>query len=277
MIGHFGQRALLCVLGLTLLSSAGCGGLAAFNLEHIDKGLVVVLPGIDGPSFGTLGVMSSVAANTEMAVGQFDWTIPFGLLLNQTAQGRNRDMAKLLAGRIVDYREAYPGRPVYLIGHSGGTAIAVWTAEYMPPTEKLDGLFLLASSLSAGYDLSRAMRNLNGPIVNVYSSGDSALLSLGTSLIGTMDGVHGRSAGKVGFTRPVSTWGGPSQLVQIPWTPAMRRMGYGGDHFSCCSGQFIKEMLVPQMTSGAAATSVAIGPGSSPAPRPDGQPLYVGR
>ena len=273
---HFGQRALVGLLAVALLSSGGCGGLAAFNLEHIDKGLVVVLPGIDGPGLGTLGVMSAVAENTEMAVGQFDWTIPFGLLLNQTAEWRNRDMAKLLAGRIVEYRKAYPGRPVYLIGHSGGTAVAVWAAEYMPPTEKLDGLFLLASSLSAGYDLSRAMRNLNGPIVSVHSSNDSAILGAGTSLIGTMDGVNGQSAGKVGFTRPVP-WGSGSQLVQIPWTPAMRRMGYSGDHFSCCSGQFVKEVLVPQMTSDAAAMSVAAGPTGAAMARPDGQPLYVGR
>lgn len=242
------QWGLIGLLSAVAVMSSGCG-MVSLNTEYMDNGLVVVLPGIDGPGLGTLGLMTTVADNTELAVGQFDWTLPFGMLLNQTAQWRNRDMGKVLAKKIVAYDEKYPGRPVYLVGHSGGTAIAVWAAEALPPEVKVEGIILLASSLSPGYDLSRALANTRGQIVSVYSAGDSALLGAGTSLIGTMDGVHGQSAGKVGFTPRGGRWGYDGRLVQIPWTPGMRKLGYSGDHFSCCSSGFVAEYLVPVMNT----------------------------
>jgi len=236
---------MLAALGLAALS-VGCEPLAELNAENVDNGLVVVLPGIDGPSLSTLGVMATMASRTDLAVGQFNWTIPFVPLVNQTATGRNRDMARLLADRIVDYRRRHPDRPVYLIGHSGGTAVAVWTAEALPADVKVDGIFLLASSLSPGYNLSRAIAQTRGPIVNVYSKRDSGLLGGGTSMIGTMDGRHGSSAGHVGF-RSRGTWGYGDRLIQIPWKPAMSKLGYNGDHFSVCSPAFLESYVIPRM------------------------------
>ena len=73
----------------------GCELEASLNHEHIDKGLVVVLPGIDGPGLGTGGVMQAVADSTDLAVTQFDWTIPFAMMLNQTLRNTWADLAKI--------------------------------------------------------------------------------------------------------------------------------------------------------------------------------------
>jgi len=241
---HFGLIAGLLTVALL---GGGCEPLAHLNVENVENGLVVVLPGIDGPSLGTASVMGAVANHTDLAVGQFNWTVPFLALYNQTAYGRNRDMAALLADMIVDYKTRYPGRPVYLIGHSGGTAVAVWSAEALPDGMEVQGIFLLASSLSPGYDLSKAMAKTTDQIVNVYSPNDDALLGNGTRIIGTMDGAHCAAAGKVGFHRRSGWRRGGGELVQMGWTPGMRKVGYHGDHFSVCSGEFIAKYVVPRM------------------------------
>lgn len=265
-----GKIGAVVALALVLALGSGCDPLVQLNVDKADNGLVVVLPGIDGPSLGTASVMASVATHTEMAVGQYNWTIPFAMLINQRAIGRNHAMARHLAERIVDYKAEHPGAPVYLIGHSGGTAIAVWTAEALPAGVEIEGMFLLASSLSPGYNLSRAIAKTRGQIVNVYSSHDNALLGNGTSIIGTMDGRHSPSAGKLGFSGR-GGFGYNGKLVQIGWTPAMRKAGYFGDHFSVCSSAFVADYLAPRMeglpdrpTGPALATRTAAPPRLSP-------------
>ena len=249
MRGHLSKAAGAAVLMAAVMTSGGCGSLVTFNAEHIDDGMVFVLPGIDGPGLGPLGVMAAVAENTDLAVRQFDWTIPFGLLFNQTAEWRNRDMGKLLASQIVEYTQQHPGAPVYLIGHSGGTAVAVWAAEALPADVRIEGIVLLASSLSPGYDLSKALARTNGGIVNVFSRSDSGLLGAGTTMIGTMDGVYGQSAGMAGFYQR-GAWGYGGRLVQMEWTGGMSRVGYHGDHFSVCSPSFIAAYIAPMMADG---------------------------
>ncbi|MHC4562828.1 MAG: hypothetical protein ACYS8X_08670 [Planctomycetota bacterium] len=238
-----------------LMAAMVCGGCeleASLNHEHIDRGLVVVLPGIDGPGLGTGGVMQAVADSTDLAVTQFDWTVPFAMMVNQTAEGRNRDMAALLAEQIALYQEKHPGASVYLIGHSGGTAVATWAAEVLPAGMKIDGIFLLASSLSPQYDLSPALANTREGIVSFYSHRDDALLGAGTTAFGTMDRQFCESAGKVGFRSAYGGFGGGS-LRQVPWTPSMSALGYNGDHFGVCSPAFIREHVAPMMARGRAS------------------------
>ena len=111
---------------------------------------------------------------------------------------------------IGDYQDNHPGRPVYVVGHSGGGGVAVFTAESLPDGRKIDGLVLLSASISKGYDLHKALANCRRGIINYYSSRDVGLLGVGTTLMGNVDGGHGPSAGLKGFDnafpglRPVS-------------------------------------------------------------------------
>jgi pimeloyl-ACP methyl ester carboxylesterase len=237
---------LVALVVLMLLS--GCGERQVLMCRQgLDEGLIIVLPGIDGraphneAACRTLGVES-----TGMAVELYDWTAPLGPLFNQRAIGRNRQMARRLARRIAAYHESHPGRCVCLVGHSGGTAIAVWAAEALPHGEQVEAIVLLASSLSPGYDLRKATARARKGVASFHSRRDSALLGAATTLFGTMDGEHTEAAGKVGFRAAGGRGrGAEGKLVQIAWAPRMADCGNDGGHFSCLAGGFLSAYVSP--------------------------------
>lgn len=75
----------------------------------------------------------------------------------------------------------------------------MFTAEAMPEDRQIEGLILLSASISSAYDLDKALSHCRNGIVNFYNKQDSGVLGLGTTLIGTVDGTHGPSAGLIGF------------------------------------------------------------------------------
>ena len=66
------------------------------------------------------------------------------------------------------YRQAYPGRKVYLVGHSAGCAVVLAAAERLP-TDSVDRLILLAPSVCVTYDLRPALRTVRCGIDVFYS------------------------------------------------------------------------------------------------------------
>jgi len=232
---------------------AGCGRRRVMMDPHrLPSGLVIVLPGIDGRAPHNLAACRALCTeSTGMAVELYDWTAPLGPLYNQRACGRNREMARQLAGRIAEYRGAWPDRPVSLIGHSGGTAIAVWAAEALPDDQQVEGIVLLASSLSRGYDLSQALRRSRKGIVSFHSPRDGILLGVGTSVFGTMDGHYGEAAGKAGFTtpQPASRHAAYAKLCQVGCGQSTAAAGHDGGHFSCLAPSFIAARVQPLLTA----------------------------
>ncbi|HUS90756.1 MAG TPA: alpha/beta hydrolase [Phycisphaerae bacterium] len=246
-IGKHKAVGVCALVVATGLFAAGCDARrAVLNTDDLDRGLILLLPGIDGRGLG-----NDIAAHTlcdehvGMAVEIYDWTRPFSLLGNQTDVEENHRAAAQLARRIAAYHREHPGRPVWLIGHSGGTAIAVWAAEALPAGEQVEGIVLLASSLSPTYGLGTAMGRTRQGIVSFHSDRDSALLGVGTSLFGTMDGRRCESAGKVGFHGP-----GGGRLRQVAWRPEMARAGNDGGHFGCLAGGFVSRYVAPLLRSG---------------------------
>jgi len=174
----------LITLGIGML---GCGkydtGTKFTTQQRIDKGLIVILPGIEGES----------GANHNIRRGLFDTDIPYalviyrwgalvpgpgGMLINQTNVTRNRNEGKELAEEIVKYQTNHPNRPVFLIGHSGGCGIAVFALEALgriSGAKPVTGAFLLSASVSANYNLSSALRMTQRGLVNVYNPEDSLL------------------------------------------------------------------------------------------------------
>ena len=78
-----------------------------------------------------------------------------------------------------------------------------------------------------------------------------AVLGLGTKMFGTVDGVRGEAAGKVGFTKPKAA--DPQQyakLVQIPYDSAWMKWGNDGDHIGSMSRSFAREVVAPLLVSG---------------------------
>lgn len=220
------------------------------NEQNLGNGLIIVVPGIDGRAPHNEAVCYALRdGGLDMAVELYDWTVPLSPWYNQRATGRNRRVAAKLARRIDLYRRNHPNKPVFLIAHSGGTAIATWAAEALSPGVNINGIIMLASSLSPWYDLKLALRRVNRGIVSFYSYQD-ALLGAGTSTFGTMDGQYTEGAGKVGFDEPASEGpGARRKLFQIPWAARMASSGYDGGHFSSCSKRFIASYVASLIRS----------------------------
>lgn len=220
--------------------------------QRRDNGLVVILPGIEGPSYWNHSIARGLAdGGVHNAIQIYDWgtKIPGGMLINLADYERNRAMAASLRDHVLDYRRAHPAGGVHLIGHSGGAGIAVMAAEMLPSDNPATTLILLAPALSPEYDLNPALRNVTGGIFSYYSKYDTALLGVGTTVAGTMDRRHTMAAGAVGFRRPQGSSDSDSspyrKLHQVAWSPSMRRYGHIGDHMGWADRAFVRRYLAP--------------------------------
>jgi len=216
-----------------------------------DRGLVMILPGIEGVSPINLHIREGLAgAGIRCAMPIFEWGLPVplvGAALNQTDVPADRGAGRRVADRVVRYQLAHPGRPVYVVGHSAGGGVAVFAAEALgrlPNARPVDGLVLLSASISADYDLTAALRSCRNGLVNFYNPADVGLLGVGTALLGNVDGGHGASAGRTGFVPP-RTGAPPGQrsayrkLHQVRITPAMVSGEGGGPHVADTAAPFV--------------------------------------
>jgi len=247
----------------------GCEGITStqFNRsERLDRGLVLLLPGIEGEgplSWAVRQGLDDAGVDEALSIYRWHWPIPVaGLVLNQIDFIRARRKGHKVADYIVKYQDRHPGKPVHIVGHSGGGAIAVFAAESLPDKRhKIDGIILLSPSLSSGYDLSAALANTRKGIVNYWSPGDFALLVLGTMVFGNLDGVHGSAAGATGFTKtPVA-----GKLYQIPWTEAMVAVGNRGGHMDTTKKPFVVQWVAPWIRAPGWPVDTSGGPTSIPA------------
>jgi pimeloyl-ACP methyl ester carboxylesterase len=211
------------------------------NSSQMSLGLVVVLPGIEGASSLNSDIARGLYdGGVDYAIEVSDWTSRVaGPIINERNETRNRRKAYEIAQHIAAYQITYPGRPVFVVGQSGGGAIAAWTAEALPAGHKIEGLVMLAPSLSPGYDLGPALAHCRRGILNHYSNLDLIFLGLGTIVTGTMDGEHTQSAGRVGFTKSYPG------LYQIGWTREMAQSGNFGLHITSSSVDFVAGYVVP--------------------------------
>jgi len=188
--------------------------------ELRSRGLVVILPGIEGVSQYNRNIRKGlVKGGLDRAILIQRWGhLPgIGALLNQMDVAGNRMEGVRIARQITDYQNRYPGRSVWIVGHSGGAGVAVFTAEALPGGRKIDGLILLAASIHKEYDLTKALSHCQVGIVNFYNPGDKALLQIGTTLVGNVDGRRGPSAGLEGFSlkKPMKTDGEKLRQVRV--------------------------------------------------------------
>jgi hypothetical protein len=174
--------------------------------SRADKGVVVILPGIEGESLANHNIRQGLAdGGVPYALVIYRWGFPvpgIGLMVNQTNATANRKAGSELAEAIVRYQQKRPGRPVFLIGHSGGGGVAIFALEAlagMPGARPIEGAFLLHASISADYPLGRALGMTRRGIANAYNPEDTAMLSVGTGMFGNVDGGRGPTAGLHGF------------------------------------------------------------------------------
>ena len=195
--------------------------------ERLERGLVLVLPGIEGESCINHSIARGLAdGGVQAAIEIFDWTTGVILLFLYHLRGwqRNVAQAERLVRRIVEYRRAYPGRPVHLVGHSGGGAMAVLAIERLPANVTVTSAVLLQAAISPRYDLSAALARTELGIWNFRSVLDVFFTGIGTSVAGTMDGRHTPAAGMIGFRPPSGLSAADEELYatrlhEVPFRP----------------------------------------------------------
>ena len=256
------------------------------SAERQDRGLVLILPGIEGESFLAQSAALGLAdAGVDCAIEVFDWTTGFaGLFLYHLAGWRrNLRQAQRVANRVVEYQAKFPGRPVTIMGHSGGGAMAVLAIERLPADVQIERAILLLAAISPGYPLGPALAKTRQGIWNFSSVHDWFFLNWMTCLFGTIDRRHSVSAGSVGFAArdwppsPSEAWQaaaqglsvGPSvsdaslridaalsspsptsRLVEVPWAPPMRESFNCGGHLGPVNRVFAAEWLAPIVLGG---------------------------
>ena len=210
--------------------------------------------GIEGYSFLNVAILCGlIDGGVEHAVDIVDWTTgkKFLYLYHLRGWTRNNRVAKELATRISDYQNQYPGRPVWLVGHSGGGGMALLTAAALPDERQVTGIVLLAAAVSPTFDIRPAAARVTRGIWNYHSQLDWFFLVFGTTLLGTMDGQHVRAAGACGF-RGLTTdeLMNSGSLIQRPWQWKMLSQFHLGEHFGCAHRVFVAEEIVPLIRAG---------------------------
>jgi len=247
------------VLAFLALTSSGCARLINFqSAERRDHGYTLVLTGIEGAHVGHAGLVQGLkSGGVPSEIEVVDWTTgtPALMLVHLRYEGRNRRQAAALVEKIVNYQDQYPGRPVNIIGHSGGGGMTLLTLEALPRDRRVDSAILLAAAISPQYDLRPVLPKVERGIWN-YSSvlGDSPLLMAGTTVFGTIDGRHMPSAGAVGFALPANATAADRQLYaaklfERPYHPKMALQGNLSDHYGCMSFLFARNELAPLLIS----------------------------
>ena len=238
------------VLVLAALLVGGCEE-KYYQLRGAEDGLVVILPGIQGVDEHAYNIESGlVRGGVRRAIVIQKWGKPMpeaglGMLLNQIDKVGARFEAMAVAQRIVDYQGRHPGKPVHIVGHSGGGAIAVFVAESvsdLPGGEPLEGLVLISPSISPIYDLQKALNACNQGIMNCYNPDDTMLLGVGTTVMGNIDGVPGEGAGLNGFD--VVEGMASQEKIELYDRKLFQELitGYGDPHFAGTNPAFVSRI-----------------------------------
>lgn len=211
-------------------------------------GVIFVVDGIGG-----MDLLAGVAARHWPAAGvtheirPFRWSHGTCHYLHDLQDPENvLWKARKLAARVREVKAEAPGRPVYLVGRSGGAGVVLAAAAQLP-SETLERIVLLSPAVSPDCDLTPAFRATRSEIVCFSSCNDQFILNWGTSLFGTVDRVYGPSAGLHGFNLPADDEGRDlyRRLVHVPWHCGMIRDGHPGLHSTALSARFQKRHVAP--------------------------------
>lgn len=251
------RRVLMCMAIIAaLLPLSGCSLWSRMGTDNrgIEFGKVWYLGGA-GPfgHAGTIDVPDGLRrAGWKGAIEVYAWQSNLGgTLRDQMDRARNIGEARQLAARITEYQRQFPGRPVHIIALSAGTGIATWALESLPDEHHIGNVVFLSSSLSRTYDLTKAMRHIDGRLYNFFSTTDIVLL-YGVPVAGSVDREFegNEVAGAYGFKSPVNPSDEarrryPALLVNRPYLRSYGEFGYYGGHTDATAVEFIERIVAP--------------------------------
>jgi pimeloyl-ACP methyl ester carboxylesterase len=193
--------------------------------------------------------LRTVAAEDHLPleVHTFEWSHGYLRVLSDEIRYRYaREQGGRMAAAVLAYHADHPGTPIYLYGHSAGCAVVLAAAEELP-SGVVEGVVLLAPSLSASYDLGPALAGVHRGLHVFYSRNDFWYLGLYMRLLGTADGRKAHAAGRVGFLADPDRIEPEllDKLRQHAWQPEDRALGHLGGHYGCYQPAFLRTHVLP--------------------------------
>jgi hypothetical protein len=213
---------------------------------------ILHLPGIGGyMNIDRAMIWGLHDGGVKADVDVYDWTEGDPGMDALTAHDRNRAEAQIIADKIALRAKLRPNEPITITCHSGGCAMAAWALEKLPQDVQVQDVFMMSAALSPKYDLSAALHRVVGHLYVFSSQRDVLVLGTGTKMFGTMDGVKGDAAGRVGFTMPAT--GDPNQYAKVvpcPYQDKWMALGDIGDHIGAMNRDFAAAVLAPMILDG---------------------------
>lgn len=213
-------------------------------------GVIVVVGGVGGLEnlHGSLQ-MALKWEKLDLEVRAFQWTHGKGHILKDLQDSRHHThkIAELVE-ELRALKAEQPDRPLYLVGRSGGSGLALAAADLLEPAT-LERIILLSPAVSPTFDLRGALRATRHEIVSFNSDLDVVVLGWGTWQFGTVDRLYCSSAGRSGFSKPTDPDAETQELyrrlIQVRWTPAMLLEGHTGGHLGTTLPTFLAREVVP--------------------------------
>ena len=211
-----------------MLGLCGCSSSTVTTSGTAEKGAVWLVPGIEGQAVLVGSAEKALHANGYGGlVNRFNWGNPLIPLWNLCSDKHKEKQSQRLANEIVEYSRNNPGKPIDIIGYSGGGGLAVLAVEKLPADINVRNVTLVHGALSPEYDLTKALAKIDGKLRNLHSKADWLILGLGTRIFGTIDGQRTDSAGMVGFdiAKAVPDTDQRIKFEQVPWKITQKRWG----------------------------------------------------
>jgi len=242
------------------LLGAGCIQPMPDRAERMTRGYIYYLDGAGGG--GTFknwagGVRQGLLDAGYTGAGEvFTWNTGMGVVADQNSSVEyKRTKASECARSIQQYVKAHPGAPITLMGLSAGTAVTVFTLEALPPSCPADNVILLGASISADYDLTRALQRVRNRMY-VFTSEKDGVLAYLVPMAGTADRTASPSAGLRGFRMPsrpsAETRSQYAKVAHIRWRPEFAKAGDFGGHTDTVKAPFIQQYIAPLIMAGMA-------------------------
>jgi hypothetical protein len=220
-------------------------------------GLIWMFPGIEGSKlFLSAARMALRDAGFKGDIRTFSWGRVFGGLNNLVKLDENRAKAAETAAEIARFRRENPEATIDLIGYSGGGGIAVFVAEALPAEACIRHLILCQPALSPRYDLTAALRHVDGKLVNFHCLSDDVTLGWGTRTFGTIDRRFVVSAGNCGFELEYAVQDEAlrSRVEQKCWESEAFWTGHYGGHAGIITYGWNRKYVAPYLVGGRSGT-----------------------
>ena len=234
-------RAAFLLAG-AVLCLPGCG-ISASEMNRADQfGRTYYIDGAGNWGYGVAEVQQGLRqAGYKGNIINFRWSPTFNPALDQTigrpaARLRGADLGK----EITQYLKKYPDCQANIICLSAGTGVGVWACENTEPPATVHSLVMLGSSLSADYDMRKAIEHISGGVY-VYHSSSDMVLQGPVRTLGTIDGKMGVDAAGLRGLHPPG--GGGKKITNIRWSSKYERYGWTGAHTDATSEPFVRYVL----------------------------------